>query len=90
MKIYGKEVPFTATHYNVETNEFLRFGKYGSVEVFLNDEKWVYCKDIHYSMLPTKYMTSQCFRYVRLFKTGLSRDICNIRLMFIGSSYRIK
>ena len=88
--IGDKEVPFTATHYRFDTKEFLRFGKYSSVEVFLNDEKWVCCKDIHYAMLPTKLTVSACNNYMRLFKTGLSRDICNIRLMFIGSTYRIK
>ena len=88
--IGDKEVPFTATHYRFDTEEFLRFGKYSSVEVFLNDEKWVRCKDIHYAMLPTKLTVSACNNYMRLFKTGVSRDICNIRLMFIGSTYRIK
>ncbi len=90
MEIDNKEVPFTATHYCFESREFLRIGKGQYAEVFLNDKYWYECPVLKNAQLPKKYTSSECGRYMRLFKTGISRDFCNMRLFFIGSSYRIK
>ncbi len=90
MEIDNRKVPFTATHYCFESQEFLRIGKGQYAEVFLNDKYWYECPVLKNSQLPKKYTSSECGRYMRLFKTGISRDFCNMRLFFIGSSYRIK
>lgn len=89
MEIDNKEVPFTATHYCFESKEFLRIGKNGYAEVYLNNKYWYECPTLRNSMLPSKNGLSICNKYMRLFKTGMARDFCNIRLFFIGSSYRI-
>lgn len=90
MEIDDRKVPFTATHFSIESREFLRIGKNGYAEVYLDDKYWYECPTLRNSKLPTKYTTSDCFKYMRLFKTGMARDFCNIRLFLIGSSYRIK
>jgi hypothetical protein len=90
MEIENRKVPFTATHYCLESREFIRIGKGQYAEVFLNDKYWYECPVLRNSQLPKKYTSSECGKYMRLFKTGISRDFCNMRLFFIGSSYRIK
>ena len=90
MEIDNRKVPFTATHYCSESREFLRIGKGQYAEVFLNDKYWYECPVLKNAQLPKKYTSSECGKYMRLFKTGISRDFCNMRLFFIGSSYRIK
>lgn len=90
MEIDNKEVPFTATHYCLESREFLRIGKGQYAEVFLNDKYWYECPVLKNAQLPKKYTSSECGKYMRIFKTGMARDFCNMRLFFIGSSYRIK
>lgn len=90
MEIDGKVVPLTATHYSVNTKEFLRIGRGEYAEVYLDDKYWTECVNLRNDQLPKKYTTSDCFRYMRLFKTGIARDFCNMRLFFIGSSYRIR
>lgn len=89
MEIDGKEVPITATHYCFESGEFIRIGKNVYAQVLLNGKYWVDCGTLKNSDLPYKYSLSDCNKYMRLFKTGMARDFCNIRLFFIGSSYRI-
>jgi len=89
MEINGKKVPFTATHYSFKSKEFIRIGSNGYADVYLNDKHWCECSTLRNSDLPTKNSLSTCNNYMRLFKTGMSRDFCNIRLLFIGSSYRI-
>lgn len=81
--------PITATHENIDTKEFLRFGKGEYAECYLNG-KWVECGTLKNTTLPKIEMLSSCFKYRRIFKTGLNRDLCNLRLLSIGSSYRIK
>ena len=90
MKIDNRKVPFTATHYCLESREFLRVGKGQYAEVFLNDKYWYECPILRNAQLPKKYTSSECGKYMRIFKTGMARDFCNMRLFFIGSSYRIK
>ena len=90
MKIDNKEVPFTATHYCFDSREFLRIEKNGYAEVYLNDKYWYECPTLRNSELPKKLTLSDCGKYTRIFKTGMARDFCNMRLFFIGSSYRIK
>ena len=89
MEIDNKEVPFTATHYCFESGEFIRIGKNVYAQVLLKDKYWVDCGTLKNSDLQSKYSISDCKKYMRLFKTGMARDFCNIRLFFIGSSYRI-
>lgn len=79
----------TATHENIDTKEFLRIGKGEYAECYLNG-KWVECGKLKNTTLPKIEILSSCFKYRRIFKTGLNRDLCNLRLLFIGSSYRIK
>ena len=90
MEIDNRKVPFTATHYCLESREFLRIGKGQYAEVFLNDKYWYECHILRNAQLPKKYTSSECGKYMRIFKTGMARDFCNIRLFLIGSSYRIK
>ncbi|MEG2921830.1 MAG: hypothetical protein RR856_12315 [Acinetobacter sp.] len=87
MKIDGKVVPFTATHYNFESGEFIRVTS-GIYAEFLCGKYWTSCSVTKNSDLPTK-LSGVGGKYMRLFKTGMARDFCNIRLFFIGSSYRI-
>ena len=54
------------------------------------DKYWYECPTLRNSQLPLKYTMSDRNDYMRLFKTGMARDFCNIRLFLIGSSYRIK
>ena len=92
MKIDGKEVPFTATHYSHKSKEFLRIGRNGYAEVYLNNRFWCECPTLRNADLPLSrhdIWLPQFDGYTRLFKTGMARDFCNIRLFFIGSSYRI-
>ena len=90
MEINSKKVPFTATHYCFDSQEFLRIGKNEYAEVHLNNKYWCECSVLRNSALPLRYSLSKCNKYMRLFKTGMARDFCNIRLFFIGSNYRIK
>ena len=90
MEIDNRKVPFTATHYCLESREFLGIGKGQYAEVFLNDKYWYECPILRNAQLPKKYTSSECGKYMRIFKTGMARDFCNIRLFLIGSSYRIK
>lgn len=87
MKIDEKVVPFTATHYNFESGEFIRVTS-GIYAEFLCGKYWTSCSVTKNSDLPTK-LSGVGGKYMRLFKTGMARDFCNIRLFFIGSSYRI-
>lgn len=84
------KTPITATHKNMETGEFLRIGRNSYAECLVDNKHWVECGTLKNRDLPKKFTTSKCLRYMRIFKTGLDRDLCNIRLAFIGSSYRIK
>ena len=90
MVINGKTVPFTATHYNSETGEFLRVGKGEYAQCLVNGRFWVECATLRNRDLPKHGYKPVSYKYRRIFKTGLSRDLCNIRLMWIGSSYRIR
>ncbi len=91
MEINGKEVPFTATHYNKVTGEFIRIGKGQYAQCYLNDKYWVDCSLLRNEHLPGNGGNRPVnTKYRQLFKTGMSRDVCNIRLMWIGSSYRIR
>lgn len=85
-----KKIPITATHKSLKTNEFLRIGKGEFAECFIDDRFWTECVTLRNSDLPKQRTLSDCNNYMRLFKTGLSRDLCNIRLLFIGSGYRVK
>lgn len=87
MEIDGKEVPFTATHYSLNSREFIRFGRGEYAECLVDGKHWVECGTLRNSELPRKSFSE---KYMRLFKTGMARDFCNIRLFFIGSSYRIR
>ncbi|MDS7927605.1 hypothetical protein [Acinetobacter sp. V115_6] len=90
MEINGKTVPFTATHYNNETGEFLRIGRGEYAQCLINGRFWVECATLRNHQLPLDNYMPIGYKYRRIFKTGLSRDLCNIRLMWIGSSYRIR
>ena len=90
MEIDNKKVPFTATHYCFDSGEFLRIGKNGYAEVYLKNKYWYECPTLRNASLPLKYTLSECGKYMKIFKTGMARDFCNMRLFFIGSSYRIK
>ena len=90
MEIDGKEVPFTATHYSFKSREFLRIGKGQYAEVYLSNKYWYECPTLRNSSLPQRETLTENGEIMRLFKTGMARDFCNIRLLFIGSSYRIK
>ncbi len=90
MKIDNKKAPLTATHYCFESREFLRIGRGQYAEVYLSDKYWYECPTLRNSALPKKLTLSDCGKYMRIFKTGVARDFCNIRLLLIGSSYRIK
>lgn len=85
MEINGKVVPFTATHYSFNSREFLRLtaGKYA--QCYLDDKYWVDCAYVTNQQL----IDNNTANYMKLFKTGLGRDFANLRLKFIGSSYRI-
>ena len=82
--------PITATHKNLNTGEFLRIGKSQYAECFIDGRFWTECATLKNSDLPKQRTLSDCEKYMRIFKTGLARDLCNIRLLFIGSSYRVK
>ncbi|KXZ72157.1 hypothetical protein [Acinetobacter venetianus] len=90
MEINGKEVPFTATHYNTETGEFLRIGKGQYAQCYVDDKYWADCATLKNYQLPKDGYMSISYKYRQIFKTGVARDLCNIRLMWIGSSYRIR
>lgn len=85
MEINGKEVPFTATHYSFESGEFLRVsgGKYA--QCLVDDRYWVECSKLTNNDL----INNDRAAIMTLFKTGLGRDLANIRLFFLGVSYRI-
>ena len=85
--ITGDKVPLTATHYSIEDAIYLRLASGRYAQQFVGN-RWVK-SNVENSKLLRKYSTSDCFMYMRLFKTGVSRDLCNIRLFFIGSNYRI-
>ncbi|HEM6661574.1 TPA: hypothetical protein ACKEYL_001628 [Acinetobacter baumannii] len=85
MEINGKTVPFTATHYSWPTTEFLRIGKGEYAQCLVNDRYWVDCGTLTNAQL----LENKHWSIMKLFKTGMSRDICNLRLFFIGSTYRI-
>ncbi|EHU2650175.1 TPA: hypothetical protein ACSE23_002765 [Acinetobacter baumannii] len=85
MEINGKTVPFTATHYHWHSREFLRIGKHGYAQCLINGKHWVDCGNLTNAQL----VAGEHRTIMKLFKTGLSRDICNMRLFFIGSTYRI-
>ena len=87
MEIYGKEVPITATHYNFESGEFIRLSN-GIYAEWLCGKYWTSCSVTKNTDLPIKF-SGVGGKYMRIFKTGISRDLCNIRLFFIGSSYRV-
>ena len=82
--------PITATHISFKTDEFLRIGKGQYAECLIDGRYWTECATLKNSDLPKQRTLSDCQRYMRIFKTGLARDLCNIRLLFIGSSYRVK
>lgn len=85
--IAGDKVPLTATHYSIEDTTYLRLASGMYAQQFV-DNRWVE-SNVENSKLPKHYTMSECLGYMRLFKTGVSRDLCNIRLFFIGSNYRI-
>lgn len=89
MEINGKTVPFTATHYNKTNGEFIRIGKGEYAQCLLDGKYWVECSVLRNKDLPRDLISSSKSIYGRIFKTGISADICNIRLMWIGSNYRI-
>lgn len=85
MEINGKVVPLTATHYSFKSREFLRIsiGKYA--QCLLHNKHWVECATLTNQQLIDDNNTA----YMKLFKTGLNRDIANLRLKLIGSSFRV-
>lgn len=85
MEIDGKEVPLTATHYSHSSKEFLRVSKGKYAQCLIKDKYWTECATLTNEQL----IRNENPFYRSLFKTGLNRDIANLRLIFIGSNYRV-
>lgn len=85
----GKKEPFTATHYSKRSGEYLRWGRGDYAEVYLNDKYWYECPTLkNYELTPDNYNTVS-YSYVKLYKSGFAKFLCNIRLSLIKFKYRV-
>ena len=84
----GKE-PLTATHYCTSSNEWVRWGRNGYAEVYLNNKYWYECPTTKNFELTVDNYNPVSYKFKALYKNGFARLICNIRLSFIKSPYRV-
>lgn len=82
-KINGKKISITATHYSIQSEEFLRVGKNGYAEL-LSQGFWIEIgvKNNHLLTSPRKYLLLSN-------KSKFKKWLCNLRLDFIGESFKI-
>lgn len=86
----SKNIPITATHWCEESAEWLRHGKNGYAEVYLNNRFWCECPTLKNYELPFDgYMpVSYKYQYIVNMKSTLAIILCNIRLKLIKSKCR--
>ena len=89
MMINHSRVPITATHYDWKNKEYLRLGKGGYPES-LTKGYWIERWDLKNEGLILAATAPYLGRiYMPIFKTGMARDLCNLRLWFLGIKYKI-